>query len=258
MKKLEQLLFLNNILLKEMPEYKIQAKKFTKTEEEQHTLLRSLMNLRPPMPISKDFLNIQDEFLKNYVNEKGIISLNALTPINNQIYLWQGDITKLKVDSIVNACNTNLLGCFIPCHKCIDNAIHSISGLKLREDCYNIIQKQGYNEPTGIAKITNAYNLPCDYVIHTVGPIINSSLTKNDCDLLASCYKECLTLAINKNLKSIAFCCISTGEYCFPNDKACEIAISTVKQILNETKSEIKVVFNVFKELDFKLYKKLL
>ncbi len=260
MNKLQQLLYLNDILLNEMPDYKSQGEKFPKTILEQRRLLRSLMNVRPPKKLSKDFLKVQDIFLRSEVIEKGIVSLEDLKPIKegSQLYLWQGDITTLKVDAIVNAGNSALLGCFIPCHGCIDNAIHSIAGLQLRNDCEEIIKNQGQEEKTGDAKITKGYNLPSKFVIHTVGPIITGALSERDCSLLKSCYKSSLNLAISKNLKSIAFCCISTGEFHFPNDDAAKIAITTVRELLKEEEKDIKVIFNVFKDEDFALYKKYL
>ena len=257
---LEKLLVLNELLLNEMPEYKEQANKFSQNYDDQRRLLRSLMNVRPPMALDNTFLKVQDEFLTEEVKAKGIVSISGLKPIkeNKQIYLWRGDITTLEVDAIVNAANSALLGCFIPCHACIDNAIHSVAGLQLRCDCDGIMKKQAHKEKTGVAKITKGYNLPSKYVIHTVGPIVAGKLSKNDCELLASCYRNCLNLAIFQNLKSIAFCCISTGEFHFPNDKASEIAVNTVKAVLKETQSEIEVIFNVFTETDYTLYRELL
>lgn len=251
MDKLEQLLYLNDYLIKEMPEYANHG--YNNTISEQKILLRSLLNIRPPMPISEDFIKIQNEFLQSEVEK-----VYVKQPLKPQIYLWKGDITKLCVDAIVNAGNNKLIGCFIPCHKCIDNAIHSFAGVELRQECNEIMQKQGFDEPIGQAKITSAYNLPSKYIIHTVGPIISGELTKNDCELLAKCYQSCLKLAIEKNLKSIAFCCISTGEYCFPNQPAGEIAVNTVNKILKETNSEIEVIFNVFKDIDYEIYRRLL
>ncbi len=257
---LEKTLFLNKILLEEMPEYKEQSSSFKKNYEDQRILLRSLMNLRPPVPINAEFLAVQNELLKEETLQKDIISIDNLSActLSNQVYLWQGDITNLKVDAIVNAANSALLGCFIPCHKCIDNAIHSVAGLELRDECNKIMLAQEHPEKTGNAKITGAYNLLCKHVIHTVGPIISKKLTDNDRELLKNCYKSCLDLAIDKNLKSIAFCCISTGEFHFPNDEAAKIAVSTVLDTLKTTKNDIKVIFNVFKELDYKLYRELL
>ncbi len=257
---LEKIKFLNNILLNEMPQYKTQAKSFDNTFENQRSLLRALMNVRSPMPLDAEFLAVQDEVLQQELSKKSIVTLDDLSPCNKnqQIYLWQGDITLLKVDAIVNAANSAMLGCFIPHHKCIDNAIHSAAGLQLRDECNKIMIAQGHDELTADAKITLSYNLPSKYVIHTVGPIIGNKLTDKDCDLLENAYRSCMKLAIKNNLKSIAFCCISTGEFHFPNDVASQIAIQTIETILKNTNYEIKVIFNVFKDLDKKLYEELL
>ena len=220
-------------------------------------LLRSLMNIRPPIKADDDFLKIQNEYLQLEIAEMGVMNAAALPFIQERICLWQGDITTLKCGAIVNAANSRMLGCFMPCHKCIDNAIHTYSGVQLRAECEQIMQKQGYDEPTGQAKITKAYNLPCDYIIHTVGPIVSGKLTKTDRELLTFCYKSCLETAERNNIKSIAFCCISTGEFHFPNDKAAEIAVKTVKEYLKNSDIE-RVIFNVFKDEDKAIYAKLL
>ena len=170
----------------------------------------------------------------------------------------QGDITTLRCDAIVNAANSAMTGCYVPNHRCIDNAIHSFAGVELRLECDEIMNRQGHGEPTGQAKITNAYNLPCKYIIHTVGPIISYKLTSEDCELLASCYRSCLNLAAKNNLESIAFCCISTGEFHFPNDKAAQIAIKTVEEFMKKDTSVKKVIFNVFKDMDKEIYRELL
>ncbi len=258
MNNLEKILLLNSILLQEMPRYKESAKQFAKTEEEQSRLLRSLMNVREPTSLDEKFIALQDEVLSAQVEEKGTVALCDLKPLqnNNKQYLWKGDITTLQVGAIVNAANSALLGCFIPCHGCIDNAIHSLAGLQLRGECYDIIKNQGHEEDVGDAKITGAYNLPCDFVIHTVGPNIHGKLTKKDCELLQKAYYSCMKLAIDKKIKSIAFCCVSTGEFHFPNDKAAEIAVDTVTKMQKNV--DIEVVFNVFKEEDYKLYRNLL
>lgn len=185
-------------------------------------------------------------------------SVADLQPLQPSIYLWQGDITTLQCDGIVNAANSQMLGCFCPNHGCIDNAIHTFAGVQLRSACAELMRKQGHEEETGKAKITPAYNLPCRYVLHTVGPIVSGRLTQQDCGLLASCYRSCLELAEQNSLKSIAFCCISTGEFHFPNDKAAEIAIHMVKEYKAQTHSRIEVSFNVFKELDYNIYRELL
>lgn len=172
--------------------------------------------------------------------------------------LWQGDITTLKVDAIVNAANSALLGCFRPLHTCIDNIVHSRSGIQLRLFCYDMMSKQGHEEPAGQAKITPAFNLPSKYILHTVGPVIGGAVRKQDCEALTSCYRSCLELAVKNNCQSIAFCCISTGEFHFPNEKAAEIAIQTVTSFLNTRKENIRVIFNVFKDIDLHIYQNFL
>ena len=224
---------------------------------EQKLLLRSLMNVRTPKPASDEFIKIQDEYLQTETADKGITDVCELTPVCNKLYIWQGDITTLRCGAIVNAANSAMLGCFVPCHNCIDNAIHTYAGIQLRLECADLMMKQGCAEPTGHAKITKAYNLPCDYIIHTVGPIIHGKLTKKDCELLKSCYIECLKKAEKNGIKSIAFCCISTGGFHFPNEKAAQIAIGTVKEYLKKSEIE-RVIFNVFKDNDKEIYTKLL
>lgn len=243
-------------LLKELPEYK--SIKIPTNETEQKKLLRSLFNIRMPLPVSDGFITIQDEYLREETRIKGITNLEDLEPIQPDIYLWQGDITTIACDAIVNAANSEMLGCFCPCHGCIDNAIHTFAGVQLRLKCAEIRNEQGHKEETGKAKLTPAYNLPCKYVLHTVGPIIRGKLTRQDCDLLASCYRSCLEIAERNGIKSIAFCCISTGEFHFPNDTAAEIAIETVKDFKRHSHSKIKVVFNVFKDTDYEIYRELL
>ena len=216
------------------------------------------MNVRPPVPITEDFLKVQDAYLTQRLAERGITKLEDLKPAQPGIYLWQGDITTLAVDAIVNAANSQMLGCFVPCHGCIDNAIHTYAGVQLRLECSEIMKRQGHEEETGQAKITRAYNLPCRYVLHTVGPIIYGEAGQRDCDLLASCYRSCLDLAAERHLHSVAFCCISTGEFHFPNELAARIAIQTVTewQMLSNVKAD--VVFNVFKDNDYEIYNQLL
>lgn len=254
----EKQVFLLKQLLSELSEYKditIPAK-----EDEQKKLLRSLMNIRPPRPIGADFLKVQDEYLSEEIKEKGIVNGEALSvsPINNRLVLWRGDITTLKVDAIVNAANSALRGCFIPCHSCVDNIIHSNSGIQLRLACHEIMLKQGYDEPTGTAKITPAFNLPSNYILHTVGPIISGTLTQKHCRQLADCYDSCLKLAAEHDLKSIAFCCISTGEFHFPQKKAAEIAVQTVSNFLDNHTQIERVIFDVFKQEDYDIYKEIL
>ena len=229
-----------------------------KNEQDQKYLLRSLFNIRMPSPVTEDFLKIQDAYLQEETAKKGITDIADLQPAPDNLYLWQGDITTLRCDAVVNAANSQMLGCFCPNHGCIDNAIHTFSGVQLRLACSELMKKQGHGEQTGKAKITPAYNLPCKYVLHTVGPIVHGRLLQTDEIQLASCYRSCLELADENGLKSIAFCCISTGEFHFPNDKAAEIAIQTVKEYRTQTNSQIEVIFNVFKETDYEIYRKLL
>lgn len=233
--------------------------KIPESKQEKEDLLRTLMNIWEVEKLPEQFFDVQDEYLKQKLSEKKIVELEELDEVEKNIYLWQGDITTLKVDAIVNAANKALLGCFIPHHRCIDNAIHTQAGLQLRQECFEIMQKQGEFEKTGQAKITSGYNLPAKYVIHTVGPIIYHSVEDSDKELLASCYRNCLELALKNNLKSIAFCCISTGEFRFPNDLAAQIAVAEVRKVLREKPDkDIKVVFNVFKDSDLAIYRNIL
>ena len=226
--------------------------------DRQKVLLRSLMNVRHPAAIDKRFLEVQDDYLQEELAAKTITRLSDLRPVQEGIYLWRGDITTLECGAIVNAANSGMTGCYQPCHNCIDNCIHTYAGVQLRLKCAEMMAEQGYEEPTGQAKITPAYNLPCDYVIHTVGPIVRGELTREHCALLESCYRSCLKLADENGVGSITFCCISTGVFMFPNEKAAEIAVDTVRKYKVETGSKIEVVFNVFKERDEAIYRKLL
>ena len=248
--------FLIRYLLEEDKRY--QDIEFPDNITEQKKLLRSLMNIRMPKKISDDFLVVQNEYLKEEIAEKGIIDLADLNEIDKDLYLWQGDITTLKCDGIVNAANSGMTGCYVPCHSCIDNCIHTYAGIQLRNCCADIMKKQGHEEETGKAKITPAFNLPCRYVIHTVGPIVYGSLNKRHEEELSSCYRSCLEIACNNGLQSIAFCCISTGEFHFPNEEAAEIAVRTVKDFKKKNNSTIKVIFNVFKDTDLKIYSRIL
>lgn len=225
--------------------------------EEKRDLFRALRNIREPKPVSEEFLRLQDEELQEQLQEKGVVEL----PKEPRIQIWQGDITRLKVDAIVNAANSQMLGCFHPLHKCIDNAIHSAAGVQLREECHQMMLQQGHDESTGQAKITKAYNLPCRYVIHTVGPIIPTGIpTPMQKEQLASCYRSIMQLADENRLESVAFCCISTGEFRFPNQLAAEIAVKTVKNYFaNHPETSIKqLVFNVFKDKDKEIYNRIL
>ena len=256
MTQTERRLFLIKELLREQPRYRdMDVPVHT---QDQKKLLRSLFNIRMPQPVSAEFRKVQDEYLQTETAKKDITDLADLSPVQEDLYLWQGDITALKCDAIVNAANSQMLGCFYPCHGCIDNAIHTFSGVQLRMACADLMRAQGHEEPAGKAKITPAYNLPCKYVLHTVGPIIQGRLTKKDEERLASCYHSCLKLAEENGVGSIAFCCISTGDVHFPNTRAAEIAIETVKAYKRQTHSRITVIFNVFKETDWLIYRELL
>ena len=256
MKQEDRLNYLIRYLLQEKEEY--QEISVPTELADQKRLLRSLMNVRLPAPVHSEFLKIQDEYLQEEAAARGITRIETLSPVSEGIYLWQGDITTLNCDAIVNAANSQMLGCFIPCHGCIDNAIHSAAGIQLRLECARIMAQQRTEEPTGKAKITKSYNLPCRYVLHTVGPIIRGTVTSEDRQLLASCYRSCLELAAAHDLKSIAFCCISTGEFHFPNELAAEIAVQTVRDFQKDSQNHMEVIFNVFKDSDYEIYKRLL
>ena len=260
MNRIEQLQYLNRLLLAEMPEYKPQAQRFSQDADSQRRLLRSLMNVRPPMPLDQKFLAAQDALLSAEREERGVVDGLEIPAIAAypQISIWQGDITRLRADAIVDADNSALLGCFCPCHGCIDNAIHSAAGLQLRDECNQIMQAQGHPEPNGRAKLTKGYNLPAWYVLHTVGPIVQDRVTGRDREELASCYHSCLELAAEHGLESVAFCCISTGEFHFPNQQAAEIAVKTVTDFLRRDMSIKKVIFNVFKDIDETIYRRIL
>lgn len=256
MTQAERRLYLIRSLLNEKTEY--QSLNVPRDAGEQRKLLRSLMNVRMPKVADEAFLRVQDEYLQQELADEGVTDLDDLRPVSGDLYLWQGDITRLKCGAIVNAANSGMTGCYIPCHACIDNCIHTFAGVQLRQDCAALMAEQGHEEPTGQAKITKAYNLPCDYVLHTVGPIVSGRVTKEDERLLASCYRSCLELAEQNGVQSIAFCCISTGVFHFPNERAAEIAVETVQRYKAETGSKIKVVFNVFKDADREIYGRLL
>jgi len=260
-------------LVKFLCEDSIQYKKMNVEDNEKRMTMRSLMNIRRPKPISSEFLKIQDEFLKQESVEAGIITWEEIPTVGEQfrmnckhadkISLWQGDITKLKVDAIVNAANSQMLGCFVPCHKCIDNAIHSAAGIELREECnhYMNFQKEKdryYEEPTGSAVVTKGYNLPCKYVIHTVGPIVPGKLTENQKNDLRNCYKACLQVAVNHGIRTIALCCISTGEFRFPNEEAAKIAYTSIQEFLEYNAAKVdRIIINVYKDVDREIYEKL-
>ena len=252
MRETEKILFLNKILLDEMPQYRLEAKRISRNPEDQRFFLRCLMNVREPGALSERFLKAQDELLSREREEKGVVHAAELqsTPSDARLVLWQGDITRLDADAIVNAANSRLLGCFRPGHNCIDNVIQ-------REECAEIIHRQGHEEPVGQAKITKGYNLPAKHVLHTVGPIIDGPLTDRDRELLASCYRSCLKLAEENGLKTVAFCCISTGVFRFPKDEAARIAVATVNEYLQNSQFE-RVVFCVHGDENLRIYQKLL
>ena len=254
----ERRIYLIRTLQAELPQYL--GIEIPTGEAEQKQLLRSLMNMRPPMPVQEGFLDVQDAYLLEESSRRGIVDCSNLSPVraNSRLFLWQGDITRLQADAIVNAANSALLGCFQPCHSCIDNAIHSCSGVQLRLACNEIMQAQGHEEAAGAAKITAGYNLPCRYVLHTVGPVVSGQLRKRDCRLLAGCSQSCLDLAVKNGVHSIAFCCISTGVFRFPQDRAAEIAVQTVSRFLTQDQSIRQVIFNVFTDRDLVIYQRLL
>ena len=250
--------YLIEYLLKE--DRQMYRQKMPQDRQEQEHLLRALMNVRLPRPVSEEFLKIQDEYLQERNRERGITKLKDLQPTasDSRLYIWQGDITTLKCDAIVNAYNSQMLGCFSPLHACIDNAIHTYAGVELRLKMQEIMQRQGHEEETGKAKITSGYNLPAKYILHTVGPIVQWKVTKRDEKLLASCYRECLKLAAGKGAESVAFCCLSTGVFRFPQQRAAEIAVQTVKECLETDDRVKKVIFNVFKDEDLNIYRHLI
>ncbi|MCI9511387.1 MAG: protein-ADP-ribose hydrolase [Oscillibacter sp.] len=251
---------LNDMLLAEMPEYRPQAEDFPLDDAAQRRLLRSLMNVRPPMPLRRDFLALQDALLSEEREARGAVEADSLpvTAGNPRLALWRGDITRLRADAVVDADNSALLGCFCPCHGCVDNAIHSAAGLQLRDECGRIMRAQGHPEPAGQAKLTGGYNLPARYVLHTVGPVVRGRVTRRDGEELASCYRSCLRLAAEHGLETVAFCCISTGEFHFPNQEAAEIAVETVTEFLRGDSVIRKVIFNVFTDTDEAVYRRAL
>ena len=238
---------------------------------EKRMLLRSLMNIRMPGKMNENVVKVQDEFLTEEAREKGIVELSDIPtaaeqygsshPYADKISVWQGDITRLRAGAIVNAANSQMLGCFVPCHKCIDNTIHSAAGIELREACSHYMKRRRmqygarYEGPTGRAVLTKGYNLPADYVIHTVGPIVGGSLNQKLKDDLKSCYLNVLKCCVEHKIRSVAFCCISTGEFHFPNDEAAKIAADTVTGFLKEHDPDFdRIIFNVFKDVDRELY----
>lgn len=252
----ERRIYLIKYLLNENEDYKNIS--VPADEAQQKTLLRSLFNVRMPKAADENFISVQNDYLQCELERKGITDYKSLSPVKDGVYLWQGDITTLKCGAIVNAANSQMLGCFVPCHGCIDNAVHTAAGIQLRSECDEIMARQGREEPVGSAKITGAYNLPCDYVIHTVGPYISSFVAARDKALLSSCYLSCLRLADEYAVGSVAFCCISTGEFHFPNKTAAQLAVAAVEEYKKNTGSKTEVIFNVFKDKDREIYEQLL
>ena len=252
---------LKNIIMYLMADNRV-SHRIPSTLEERQRMMRALMNVWEPRPISEDFLKMQDAELQMQREDKGVVELEEVAAANSSLFtfhssllLWQGDITRLKVDAIVNAANAQALGCWAPLHNCIDNCIHSAAGIQLRKECNDTMQ--GRLLATGNAFITKGYNLPAKHVIHTVGPIIPDGIpTKEQEEQLAACYRSCLDLAEKNGLESIAFCCISTGVFHFPNQRAAEIAIETVKSYPRHSLKTI--VFNVFLDKDRDIYEQLL
>ena len=258
MERITAIRILNGMLLEDMPQYTAYAASFPRDAVSQRRLLRALMNLRPPLPLRQDFLELQDAFLSAEREEKGVVDIWTLpsAAADPRLILWQGDITRLQADAVVNAANSALLGCFHPCHGCIDNAIHSAAGLQLREECHRIMEE--HEEAVGQAKLTGGYNLPARYVLHTVGPLTNGKPTERQRKELASCYASCLQLAAERQLETVAFCCISTGEFRFPNREAAKTAVDTVTGFLQTASSLKRVIFNVYKDIDYGIYRELL
>ena len=286
----EKVAFLIEHLLTEMPAYREEAEHVPDVEQAQRDFLRALMNVRPPIPLQAEFLRVQDALLTEEREVRGIVDGAALPTVaeerctamargaasgagmdtaDENFVLWQGDITRLAVDAIVNAANSALLGCFVPLHRCIDNAIHSAAGLALRAACDEIMREQGHPEPAGRAKITPGFNLPARHVLHTVGPIIApvgspvhepgvfAGVTHEAQQCLASCYRACLDLAAEHGLTSVAFCCISTGEFHYPPQEAAETAVATCRAWLHATDAPMRIVFNVFKDEDLAIYRRI-
>lgn len=254
----ERRVYLIRFLLAELP----QSERIGIPEDArgQKRLLRALMNLRPPLPAAEEFLKVQDEYLSEEIRRDGITDSGRLPASrrDSRLTLWRGDITRLKADAVVNAANSALLGCFHPCHGCIDNVIHTFAGVQLRLACYELMQRQGHEEPAGRAKITKAFNLPSRFVLHTVGPVVSGAPAEKDCAALAGCYRSCLQLAAEYGLQSVAFCCVSTGVFHFPQEQAATIAVDAVLDFLAQNRTIQRVLFDVFTQKDFAIYSRLL
>lgn len=256
MTQAKRLEYLITVLKKEMPRY--ERIPLPSAEKDKKHLFRALVNLRPPMAAGAEFLRVQDAYLQEEIRLRGVIDAAQLRPVRQNLCLWKGDITALRADAIVNAANSRLLGCFIPCHGCIDNAIHTYAGVQLRLACDRLMGRQDGEEAVGRAKITPAFNLPSRYILHTVGPVAAGRAGERECDQLASCYRSCLALAAEHGVESLAFCCISTGEFGFPNRRAAQVAVETVEGYFDDTNRKMKVIFNVFGQKDYDIYRRLL
>lgn len=233
--------------------------------EDKRRILRSLMNIRMPRKMNDTILKVQDAYLRERIRENGIVTLAEIPEIKDGMSIWQGDITRLAVDAIVNAANSQMLGCFVPMHTCIDNCIHTFAGVQLRAECNRQMNQlrirygRDYEQPTAVPMLTNGYNLPAKKVVHIVGPIVEGRLTKALEQDLADCYRNTLDLCTENGLRSVAFCCISTGVFRFPNRRAAEIAVNTVSKWLDEHTGQVdRVIFNVFKDEDKAYYEELL
>ena len=234
-------------------------------QEGKRRVLRSLMNIRMPKALPESVLKVQDEYLIGRAEEKEIVRLPDIPMLHDGLSIWQGDITRLAVDAIVNAANSQMLGCFIPMHTCIDNCIHSFAGIQLRLACARQMEQlrkqygEDYEQPTAVPMLTDAYNLPAKKVVHIVGPIVEDVLTSAHVKALADCYRNTLDLCAENDLRSVAFCCISTGVFHFPNQRAAEIAVQTVSEWLKEHDGSMeRIIFNVFKDEDKAIYESLL
>ena len=252
----ERLEFFFSFLLKENPEY--DALRVPKSAKGKKEFLRSLMNVRTPAPVSEEFLKIQDAYLQEDMAERGIVTLQELTPVAPGLYLRRGDIVQLAVDAIVDAADKELLGCFTPCHDCVDNAVHSAAGVQLRLECALLAGSLGGEVPPAQPELTHGWNLPARYVIHVVGPVVYGVASETERGVLASCYRGCLDLCRQQGLHSIAFCCLSTGQNGFAPEEAAAIAVRTVKQWQRENPDSVSVVFDVISSSDEALYRDLL
>ncbi len=233
--------------------------------EGKRQILRSLMNIRMPKKLDDSVLTLQDQYLRERILEKGVVGLADIPEVKDGMSIWQGDITRISVDAIVNAANSQMLGCFVPMHTCIDNSIHTFAGVQLRAECNRQMNRlrirygKNYEQPTAVPMLTNGYNLPAKKIIHIVGPVVEDQLTSALEKDLADCYRNTLDLCAENGLRSVAFCCISTGVFRFPNQRAAEIAVETVSKWLDEHKGQIeRVIFNVFKDEDKVYYEELL